>query len=38
MKGIGNGRQDVQHLLVNIWKSFQERNDEVKSKVYIRNM
>jgi hypothetical protein len=36
--GIGNGRQNVQHLLVDIWKSLQEWSDEVIYRVYIRNM
>jgi hypothetical protein len=27
MKGIGNGRQDVRHLLLETWKSLQEHND-----------
>jgi len=35
MKGIRNGRQDVQHLLVNIWKSFQKQSDEVKHNIYL---
>jgi hypothetical protein len=38
MKGIGNGRQDVQPLLVDIWKSLQEWSDEIKYKVCIHNM
>jgi hypothetical protein len=29
MKGIGNGRQDVQHLLPKSWKSFQKRSDQI---------
>jgi hypothetical protein len=29
MKGIGNGRQDVQLLLPKTWKSMQECNDLV---------
>jgi hypothetical protein len=37
-EGIRNGRQDVQHLLVDIWKSLQEWSDEVIYRVYIRNM
>jgi hypothetical protein len=27
MKGIGNDRQDVQHLLLETWKILQEQND-----------
>ncbi len=38
MKGFGNGRQDVQHLLVDIWKSLQEWSDEIRYKVCICNM
>jgi hypothetical protein len=38
MKGIGNGRQDVRHLLVDIWKSLQEWSDEIRYKVCIHNM
>jgi hypothetical protein len=29
MKGIGNGRQDVQHFLPETWKSLQEYNNQV---------
>jgi len=29
MKRIGNGRQDVQHLLPKTWKILQEHNDQV---------
>ncbi len=29
MKGIGNGKQDVQPLLPKTWKSLQERSDQV---------
>jgi hypothetical protein len=35
MKGIGNGRQDVQHLLVDIWNNFQEQNDEIRHNRYL---
>jgi hypothetical protein len=31
MKGIGNGRQNVYLLISNIWKSIQERNNEMGS-------
>jgi hypothetical protein len=37
-EGIGNGRQDVQHLLVDIWKNLQEWSDEVRYLIYICNM
>jgi len=37
-EGIGNGRQNVQHLLVDIWKSRQEWSDEVIYRIYICNM
>jgi hypothetical protein len=30
MKGIGNDRQDVWHLLLNMWKNLQEQSDEVR--------
>jgi hypothetical protein len=29
MKGIGNGRQDVQCLLLETWKSLQEHSDQM---------
>ncbi len=29
IKGIGNGRQDVQRLLLETWNSLQEHNDQV---------
>jgi hypothetical protein len=31
MKGIGNGRQDVQCLLLETWKSLQECSDPMNS-------
>jgi hypothetical protein len=27
MKGIGNGKQNAQHLLLETWKSLEERSD-----------
>jgi hypothetical protein len=35
MKGIGNGRQDVQHLLPKTWKSLQKHSDQVNFCVYL---
>jgi hypothetical protein len=29
MKGIRNGRKDLQHLLPKTWRSLQEHNDQV---------
>jgi hypothetical protein len=29
MKGIGNGRSDVQCLLLKTWKSLQEKSDQI---------
>jgi hypothetical protein len=34
-KGIGNGRQDVQHLLFKTWKGLQLCNDQVNFCVYL---
>jgi hypothetical protein len=34
LKGIKNGRQDVQRLSPNTWRSLQERNDDIHDNVY----
>jgi hypothetical protein len=34
LKGIKNGRHDVQRLFPNTWRSLQKRSDEVNDNVY----
>jgi hypothetical protein len=34
LKGIKNGRDDVQRLLPNTWRNLQKQNDEINGNVY----
>ncbi len=36
MKGIRNGKQDVWHLLPDMWNFFQKRGDEVRYNEHMR--
>jgi len=34
----GNGRHDVSHMLLDMWKNIWKWSDEVKHSLYIHNM